>query len=76
MSVCRDTPPIVTHWNDTCLYQILTNAVLFECRIESYPDPLFIHHIGSQWIVSTNISQQCHLTTFSSTYPHYVIHTE
>ncbi len=69
MSVCRENPPIITHWQDTCLYQILTNSILSACRTERDNNPLFLHRFGQQWIISTNNSQQCHFAVFSATDP-------
>jgi hypothetical protein len=66
MSVCRENPPIITHWQDTCLYQILTNSILSACRTERHNNPLFLQRFGHQWIISTNTSQQCHFVVFSS----------
>ena len=47
MPVCRETPPVITHWNRSCLYQILVNIHLSACYIEPYHEPIFIHHIGN-----------------------------
>jgi hypothetical protein len=73
MTVCRETPPVITNWNDTCLYQILTNSILSNCRTELFNDPVFIHQLGPQWIISTTTAQQCHLSVFSSTDPPHII---
>ena len=47
MSTCRETPAILTHWHDTCIFQILSHSNLSSCRTAPYSDPLFIHHIGN-----------------------------
>ena len=65
MFTCRETPAILTHWHDTCIFQILYHANLSSCRTAPYPDPLFIHRIGNQWAISTNNSLHCHSTSLS-----------
>lgn len=69
ISTCRETPPIITSWHDTCLYQVLTDSVLSACRIEIYTEPLFFHEMGKQWLISTNATQTCHFSVFSKTDP-------
>ena len=69
MPVCRETPTIITHWNHSRLYQILTSTHLSAGQIEQYHEPLFIHHICKYWIISTNSIQHCHTTPFFTT-PH------
>ncbi|CAF1107487.1 unnamed protein product [Adineta ricciae] len=63
MSVCRETPPIITKWSDTCLFQILNDSTLSSCRTEPYNDDIFYRQIGSQWIISTTRMQRCNLAT-------------
>ena len=67
MSTCRETPPILTQWNTSCLYQILHNISLDTCRTEFYADPTFIHRIGAHWAISTNSTTRCHSTSLSTT---------
>ncbi|CAM2727026.1 unnamed protein product [Rotaria socialis] len=74
MSVCRETPPIITDWNDTCIFQILADSTLSLCRTEQYREPIFIHPIGKQWAISTNSSTQCHSTFLSPTEQSYAFH--
>ena len=73
ISTCRETPPIITKWQDTCLYQILTDTILSACRIEIENEPLFFHDMGKQWLISTNSTQTCHFTVFSATNPPTII---
>jgi hypothetical protein len=73
ISVCRETPPIITKWQDTCLYQILTDSILSQCRIDTYNDLLFLHQMGRQWLISTNDTQKCHFSVFSTSDPPYII---
>jgi hypothetical protein len=65
MSICRETPPIINDWTHTCLFQILTDTTLSACRAEQYLEPLFIHRIGTHWAISTNSTNECHLTSHS-----------
>ena len=73
MTVCRETPPIITLWNDTCLFEVLTDAILSHCRIEPYHEPLFIHRVSNHWVISANSPQQCHSTSLSALNPSYVL---
>ena len=73
MTVCRETPPEITYWNDTCLFQILSDSTLINCHIESYHEPLFIHRLGNHWVISANSTQQCHSTSISPFNPSYVL---
>nr|ARJ54453.1 envelope fusion glycoprotein [Adineta vaga] len=63
MSVCRETPPIITKWNNTCLFQILNDSILSACRTEPYNEDIFYQQIGSQWIISTTRMQRCNFAT-------------
>jgi hypothetical protein len=65
MSLCRETPPILTNWNSSCLYQILHNTALDACRTELYFDPIFIHRLGNHWAISTNSTTRCHSTSLA-----------
>ena len=46
MTPCRTTPAIQKNFEGTCIYQILTDASLTACRIEPYPEPIFIRRLG------------------------------
>jgi hypothetical protein len=74
MSLCRETPPTILKWNDTCLYQILSDISLTACRTEPYLEPIFIHRIGNHWAISTNSSTQCHSVAISPILSTYVLH--
>ncbi|CAF1301565.1 unnamed protein product [Adineta ricciae] len=63
MSVCRETPPIITKWKNTCLHQILNDSILSACRTEPYNEDIFYQQIGSQWIISTTQMQRCNFAT-------------
>lgn len=66
MSVCRETPPTVTKWTDSCLFQILNDSTLSACRTEPFKDAIFYRRLGSQWIISTKNTQRCNLATLPS----------
>ena len=74
MSTCRETPPILTDWHDTCIFQILSHANLSSCRTELYREPLFIHRIGNQWAISTNNILYCHSASIGSNTPFFQFH--
>ena len=60
MTSCRITPPVQKHMEDICIYQILADTPLTSCRIEPYPDPVFIRRVGRYWAISTNSTTKCH----------------
>ena len=60
MTSCRITPAIRKDLEDTCIYQVLTDIPLTACRIELYPDLVFIRQIGHFYAISTNSSTRCH----------------
>jgi hypothetical protein len=60
MTSCRITPVIQKDLEDTCIYQVLTDTPLTACRIEPYPDLVFIRKIGHYWAISTNSTTKCH----------------
>ena len=74
MSLCRESPPIITNWNNTCLFEILTETQLHSCRTERYSDPIFVHRIGSHWAISTNFSTSCHSVSMSPLNQNYALH--
>ena len=65
MTTCRTTPAIQKHFAGTCIYQILIDASLTACRIEPYPEPVFVRRLGHYWVVSTTSTTQCHSATIS-----------
>ncbi|CAF2775769.1 unnamed protein product [Rotaria sp. Silwood2] len=60
LSSCRETPPIQKNWQQTCLFEILTDSNLTFCRIELELEPIFIQRIGQQWAISTRNETKCH----------------
>lgn len=63
LSSCRETPPIRRQWEETCLFEILTDTNLTLCRVEYEPEPIFVHRIGQQWAISTRNETKCHRVT-------------
>lgn len=63
LSSCRETPPIQKNWQDTCLFEILTDSNLTLCRIEHEAENIFIQRIGQQWAVSMKNETKCHRVT-------------
>ncbi|UJR24368.1 hypothetical protein I4U23_005745 [Adineta vaga] len=67
MTSCRETPAIRKDLQDTCLYEILTDSNLSECRTEPFADPVFVHRVGRHWAISVNSTTQCHsIKTFTA----------
>jgi hypothetical protein len=60
MTSCRSTPAIQKNLENTCIYQILTDASLAACRLERYPEPVFVRRVGHYWAVSTISPTKCH----------------
>lgn len=65
MPSCRETPVRRKEFQDDCLYQILTDSKLPDCRTELYADTVFGRRVGQHWAVSTNTSTKCHSVTTS-----------
>ena len=63
LSSCWGTPPIRRQWEETCLFEILTDTNLTLCRVEYEPEPIFVHRIGQQWAISTRNETKCHRVT-------------
>ena len=60
MTSCRSTPIIYKNLENTCIYQILTDASLAACRVEFYPEPVFVRRVGHYWVISTISPTKCH----------------
>ncbi len=60
MPSCRETPVRRKELEDGCIYQILTDSKLKNCRVESFPDEVFIRRVGQHWAISTYNSSKCH----------------
>lgn len=73
MTSCRVTPAIRKDLEDTCIYQILTDSSLTACRIEPYPESIFIRKIGHYWAVSTNSTTKCHSIKISDSDQHTIM---
>lgn len=67
MTTCRETPPIRKESIDSCLIEILNDQPLHSCQTETHLDPIFVHRLGSHWIISTNTSTKCHEVKTSET---------
>jgi hypothetical protein len=73
MPSCRETPVRRKESEDDCLYQILTDSTLTDCRTEPYADKVFVRRVGQHWAVSTNTSTKCHSTTTSDFDEHRLV---
>ena len=60
MPSCRETPVRRKEKEDDCIYQILTDMKLENCRTEAFPEKLFIRRVGQHWAISTYNSSNCH----------------
>jgi len=60
MPSCRESPIRRKEYEDDCIYQILTDSILKDCRIESFPDKVFIRQVGQHWAISTGNKSKCH----------------
>lgn len=69
---CRETPPIRTNWEETCLFQILTDSTLTLCRTEHEIEPIFVQKIGQQWAISTINETKCHKVTKNEPKQHLI----
>ncbi|CAF3209755.1 unnamed protein product [Rotaria sp. Silwood2] len=63
LSSCRETPPIQKNWQETCLFEILTDSNLTLCRIEHEMEKIFLQRIGQQWAISMKNETKCHRVT-------------
>jgi hypothetical protein len=60
----------------SCIYQILTDSTLNDCRIESFPDEVFIRRVGQHWAISTYNSSKCHAVMSENLDEHIIIDNE
>ncbi|CAF2793849.1 unnamed protein product [Rotaria sp. Silwood2] len=51
------------NWQQTCLFEILTDSNLTLCRTELELEPIFIQRFGQQWAISTRNETKCHRVT-------------
>jgi hypothetical protein len=76
MPACRESPVRRKEFEDDCIYQILTDSTLNDCRIESFPDKVFIRRVGQHWAISTYNSSKCHAVTGENLDEHILIDNE
>jgi hypothetical protein len=76
MPSCRESPVRRKEFEDDCIYQILTDSTLNDCRIESFPDKVFIRRVGQHWAISTYNSSKCHAVTSENLDEHILIDNE
>ena len=72
MPSCRETPVRRKESQDDCLYQILTDSKLNDCRTELHPDAIFIRRAGQHWTVSNIKANKCHSLTTSNLDEHFM----
>lgn len=63
MTTCRESPVRRKETQDDCIYQLLTDAKLEDCRVERFADKLFVRRVGKYWAVSTINATKCHTVT-------------
>lgn len=73
MPSCRESPIRRKEFEDDCLYQILTDSTLADCRTELYYDKVFIHQVGQYWAISTYNTSKCHAVPTEDPEQHMVI---
>jgi len=76
MPSCREFPVRRKEMEDDCIYQILTDSKLTDCRIESFNDKVFIRRVGQHWLISTYNSSKCHSVTSKDSEQHILIDNE
>lgn len=76
MPSCRETPIRRREFEDECIYQILTDVKLENCRVESFPDNVFIRRVGQHWAISTLNSSKCHAIPNEQVDEHMLIDNE
>jgi hypothetical protein len=59
-----------------CIYQILTDSALNDCRTEAFPDKVFIRRVGQHWAISTYNSSKCHSVAEEDLDQHILIDNE
>jgi len=76
MPSCRESPIRRKEFEDDCIYQILTDSMLNDCRTESFSDKVFIRRVGQHWAISTYNSSKCHSVTSEHLDEHILIDNE
>lgn len=76
MPACRETPVRRKEAEDDCIYQILTDTELKNCRTESFPETVFIRRVGQHWAISTTNISKCHAIPNERVDEHMVVDNE
>jgi len=76
MPSCRESPVRRKEYEDDCIYQVLTDSTLTDCRIESFPDKVFIRRVGQHWAISTSNKSKCHAVPSEVFEEHILIDNE
>ena len=76
MPSCRETPVRRREQEDDCIYQILTDTKLQNCRTESFPEKVFIRPVGQNWAISTYESSKCHAIPNEQVDEHVLVDNE
>jgi hypothetical protein len=76
MPSCRESPVRRKEFEDDCIYQVLTDSTLNDCRIESFPDKVFIRRVGQHWAISTYNNSKCHAAAGEHLDEHILIDNE
>ena len=76
MPSCRESPVRRKEFEDDCIYQILTDSELKDCRTETFPDKVFIHRVGQHWAISTYNSSKCHSVVGEDLDQHILVDNE
>lgn len=76
MPSCRESPVRRKDYEDDCIHQILTDSILKDCRIESFPDKVFIRQVGQHWAISTYNQSKCHAVPSNDLDEHLLVDNE
>jgi hypothetical protein len=76
MPSCRESPIRRKEFEDDCVYQILTDSALNNCRTEAFPDKVFIRRVGQHWAISTYNSSKCHSVAGEDLDQHILVDNE
>ena len=76
MSSCRETPVKRKGFPDECIYQILTDSKLTDCRTELYAKEVFVRRVGQHWAISTVNNTRCHTVTTTEVEEHALTDNE
>jgi hypothetical protein len=76
MPSCRESPVRRKEFEDDCIYQVLTDSILKDCRIESFPDKIYTRQVGQYWVISTYNKSKCHAVSSDDFSEHIVVDNE